>query len=132
MKQAVLQVSDSGPLESLVAMLGHAGYQCYLPTKDLQNHLRGLGCDTVLEVADLVRVWGYDWPRELPAATTRLMDSCDLYVDVKAHRNGPKVWDRWPRLRGRTLWYRINGGMPEHVVRGGEDCGDEVNPPARS
>lgn len=130
MKTAILQVADSGPLESLVVMLNSVGYTCLTPSEAVKGKLRSLGCDTVVDIAGLVENWGYDPPLELGRANLWDMDTCDLYVDVKAHRNGPKVWTHWPKLRGKTLWYRINGGKPEHVVRSdGLDCGDEVNPP---
>lgn len=129
MKTAVLQVADTGPLESLVVMLRHAGYECYLPNHAIQHELRNLGCDTVLEIEGLVKHWGYDRPFDIPVADFGLFQSCDLYVDVKAHRNGPKIWNSHPRLKTRTLWYRINGGQPEHVVNDRGDHGDEVNPP---
>lgn len=130
-KLAILQVADSGPLESLVVMLRSAGIDCALPSTDLKNQLRDLKCDTVVDVDWLVREWGYDQPMELPIAGPVDMERRDvLYVDTKGHRNGPLVWGRWPHLKDRTLWYRINGGKPEHVIRkDGFDCGDEVNPP---
>lgn len=31
MKTAILQVADTGPLESLVVMLRSVGYECFLP-----------------------------------------------------------------------------------------------------
>lgn len=130
MKIAILQVADTGPLESLVVMLRSVGYQCFLPSDTLKARLRGIGCDTVLDVDGLVSSMGYDRPMSLPEAPINSMDTADLYVDVKAHRNGPLVTKKWPNLRGKVLWYRINGGKPEHVIRtDGEDCGDEVNPP---
>lgn len=111
-------------------MLRSAGYRCYLPSDELKNVLRNLGCDTVLDVASLVRGMGYSDPMHLPIAGVADMSRTDaLYVDVKAHRNGPKVWKRWTHLEKRTLWYRINGGQPEHVVNARGDHGDEVNPP---
>lgn len=133
MKTAVLQVTDTGPLESLVVMLQTAGYACFVLGEDLKRELRGMGCDTVLDIKGLVQNWGYEEPRwgmlSLHLADVKDMDRCDLYVDVKAQRNGPKIWKRWPRLRSRTLWYRINGAQPEHVIKAnGEDCGDEINP----
>lgn len=48
---------------------------------------------------------------------------------MKAHRNGPKLWQAFPALKERTLWYRINGGKPEHVINERGDHGDEINPP---
>lgn len=129
-KTAILQVADTGPLESLVVMLQAAGYNCYLVGTDLKTELRRIGCDTVLDIDSLVRGWGYDKPMPLSSAGMRLMLSADLYVDVKAHRNYPKVVQRWPNLKDKVLWYRINGGKPEHVIKpSGEDCGDEANPP---
>lgn len=138
MKKAICQVADTGPLESLVMMLRTAGYEVWLPDAKLKRALTDLGCDTVADVAALVSGMGYDQPMALRTATLRDMDDCDLYVDVKAHRNGPKIWEKWPRLKDRTLFYRINGGAPEHVIRRWtdkdgvehvEDCGDEVNLP---
>ena len=115
MKTAILQVADTGPLESLVVMLRAAGYDCYLPNEQLRGQLRGWGLDTVLDINNLVRGWGYEQPFELPFAGPEMLNRCDLYVDIKAHRNGPLLWKHVPRLKDRTLWYRINGGKPEHV-----------------
>ncbi len=130
MKTAVLQVADTGPLDSLVEMLQSVGYRCYLCGDNLRRSLKDLGCDTVLANADLVRNEGYEPPSfDLGEATPEDMYSADLYVDVKAHRNCPKVLEGWPNLRGKVLWYRINGGKPEHVVNSRGDMGDEVNPP---
>lgn len=137
MKTAILQCADQGPVESLAVMLCAVGYECLLPDESLLSELRRIGCDTVLSPRDLTRSMGYEVPDPALFRTAGVndMDRCDLYVDVKGHRNGPKVWERWPRLRGKTLWYRINGGKPEHVVRRDsegwvvEDCGDEVDPP---
>jgi hypothetical protein len=127
MKRAILQVADTGPLESLVAMLSAAGYACYLPSRGLKNRLKSIGCDTVLDIDTLVRQWGYPEPTPLSLTSGGhngvSMDSCDLYVDVKAHRAYDKVIKEWPRLKGKVLWYRINGGKPEHVVRY-EECDD--------
>lgn len=128
---AVLQVADCGPLESLVSMFQAIGLRCGLPDDGLRVMLKKIGCDTVLSPQELTDRMGYDAPMELPLVSVADMAASGvIYVDVKAHRNGPLVWKQWPRLRGRTLWYRINGGKPEHVVRAdGFDCGDEVNPP---
>lgn len=129
-KIAILQVADTGPLESLVEMLRTDGWLCCLPSDQLKAELRGIGCDTVLDVRALVEHWGYDPPMSLPVAGTAAMSmSQNLYVDVKAHRSYPKVVARWPAMTGRVLWYRINGGKPEHVVNARGDMGDEVDPP---
>lgn len=130
-KVAILQVADTGPLESLIIMLRSIGVQCYLPNKQLRNKLREIGCDTVLEIDSLVHGWGYDQPLRLPEADLTMLDKRRdvIYVDVKAHRNYGKVVQQWPHMDGRILWYRINGGKPEHVIRDGVSYGDEVNPP---
>lgn len=125
MKKAILQVADTGPLESLVLMLRAVGYECFLPNDALKREIRACGCDTVLDIGGLVTNWGYDWPMDLKHVGPEEMLTTDLYVDVKAQRNAEKVWKKWPNLQGKTLWYRINGGEP-CIVPG---CGDEINPP---
>lgn len=128
-KLAILQVADTGPLESLVVMLQSAGYTCALPNDKLKRQLRDIGCDTVLDIESLVRGMGYEQPFALSEVGPESMNDAALYVDIKAHRNGPKVVSKWPKLEKRILWYRINGGKPEHVIKSdGTDCGDEVNP----
>lgn len=127
-KMAILQVADQGPLESLVPMLHSAGYACALPDDDLVGQLKGIGCDTVLTPKQLHQDMGYDWPFLDAQCRPSIMECAALYVDVKAHRNGPKVVERWPNLKGKVLWYRINGGQPEHVINAGGDQGDEINP----
>ena len=130
-KVAIIQCADTGPLESLVIMLRSIGYECRIPNDDIKRELRALKCGLVLDIASLVKGMGYSWPMRLPEATLADMACPDVvYVDVKAHQIYDKVTARWPNLKDRVLWYRINGGMPEHVIKpSGEDCGDEVNPP---
>ena len=124
-KLAICQVADTGPLESLVTMLRSSGYECLIPNKQLRAKLREIGCDTVLDIDGLVRGMGYSQPMPLPSASVQQMSEVDLYVDIKGYRNGPLVWEHWPNLKDKTLWYRINGGKPEnHPV-----AGDEINPP---
>ena len=131
MKIAILQVADTGPLESLVVMLRTAGYDCAIPDNDLKNVLRKIGCNLVYDIQGLVDGMGYDPPFPIPEAGVADMERRDvLYVDVKAHRDYETIVRRWPHLAGKVLWYRINGGKMEHVIKpDGEDCGDEVNPP---
>jgi hypothetical protein len=124
-KKAILNVADQGPLESLVIMLRAVGYSCFLPSARLRDQLRQLGCDTVLDIDHLVNTMGYERPFSLPE--TGGISKGDLLVDVKAHRNAPKIWKRWDDLD--ILWYRINGGQPEHVINARGDFGDEINPP---
>jgi hypothetical protein len=125
MKTAILQVADTGPLESLVWMLESAGYQCYTLSDKLINVLKGLGCDTVFKIEDLVNSGSYDKPFDLPIASVEMMKTVDLYVDVKAQRNAERVWSKWPRLKDKTMWYRINGGEPSSSPK----YGDEINIP---
>lgn len=128
-RTAIIQCADTGPLESLVVMLRAVGYSCYVTSKVLNRELRSIGCDTVIDNEDLVRGMGYDVPFEIPQAGIADMSRRDIFfIDLKAHRNGPKIWSRWPHLEGRILWYRINGGKPEHVVNERGDHGDEINP----
>ncbi len=132
-RTAVLQVADTGPLESLVDMLQAVGFNCFLPNKRLRNRLREIGCDTVLAAEDLVKGMGYEPPewrgQPIPEVDLDFMDKADLYVDIKAHRCYSLVTKEWPNLKNKVLWYRINGGEPEHVINDRGDHGDEVNPP---
>ena len=128
-KLAVLQCADTGPMESLAIMLRSVGIASALPSQALQAWMRKAGADTVLDNADLVRGMGYEPPlASLGLQSAGMADlareDC-LLVDVKAHRNLGRYVRLVPSLAYRTLWYRINGGMPE-VVKG---CGDEVDPP---
>jgi glycosyltransferase involved in cell wall biosynthesis len=127
-KLCVLQMADAGPAESTVAMLRAVGYEVALPDDALRALLRAVGCDTVLSPRDLTRGMGYD-PLRIPEVGPEAMDRCAIYADIKAHRCYGKVVGRWPRLAGKVLWTRINGGAPEHVVNARGDHGDEVNPP---
>lgn len=129
MKIAILQCADQGPAESVADMLAAVGYTAYLPNEALRAELRSVGCNLVLSPADLTRGWGYD-PVGVPEIGQEGMRRCDLFLDVKAHQNHAKLVRHWFRLERRVLWYRINGGRGEHVIKpNGEDCGDEVNPP---
>ena len=127
---AICQVADTGPLESLAVMLRAISIEPVLPNRAIRDRLRAIGCDTVLEISDLVRSWGYEQPFEMAEAGLNDMRRRDvIYVDVKAHRSYAKVVKEWTNLEGRVLWYRINGGKPEHVINERGDHGDEVNPP---
>lgn len=127
---AILTVADSGPLESIVQMLNSVGIGCVIPNDRLKDQLRKWGLDTILNQSDLELNMGYAATFPLPSATVEDLDRDDiLFVDVKAHRNGPRLWKHKHHLKGRTLWYRINGGKPEHVINDRGDHGDEVNIP---
>lgn len=133
-KTAILNVADTGPLESLAVMLKAIEWRVLLPSESLKNKLREIGCDTVLNVADLVKSGSYEEPDaplfEGLAYTDdmRIMNGGQFVLfDVKAHRNFSKIKAAWPQAK--VCWYRINGGKPEHVVNARGDMGDEVNPP---
>lgn len=129
-KLAILQMADTSPAESTRAVLECAGYRVVMPNDRLRAELRSIGCDTVLSPKDLERGMGYEPCNPLfDEVGPEAMDKCDLYCDIKAHRSYPKIVRRWPRLEGKILWTRIQGGKPEHVINARGDHGDEVNPP---
>jgi len=116
---AMLQVADCGPLESLATMFRAIGWDCFVPDAGLRARLVAAGCDTVLDPEFLFREMGYDRPRGVQQSGD--LDSMDLYVDVKAQRNAEKAWKLHRRFEGRTIWYRINGGLPEITPQGGDE-----------
>ena len=129
-KLAVIQCADTGPLESLVLMLRALGYKCLRVGHELSSQLIKAGCDTVMTSEYLRDSMGYELPKVIDGvATPKDAEKCDLFVDVKAHRNLPFILNRFPSLEGKVLWYRINGGQPEHVVNARGDHGNEVDPP---
>jgi hypothetical protein len=72
---------------------------------------------------------GYEPPIPLGYFGPKSMKHVDLFVDVKAHQTYHRLCHAYD-LEGKILWYRINGGKPEHVIKlDGTDCGDEVHPP---
>ena len=117
---AICQVADTGPLESLVVMLSSLGYECKIPGEKLKTKLKNLGCDNVLDIQHLVENWGYEQPIYCREASVADMANASLFLDIKAHRNGPRIWGKWPALRNRVVWYRINGGEPEDTIHGTE------------
>lgn len=129
-KMAIIQCADAGPLESLVYMLNQCGYACTIPNEPLRRKLKDVFGDKglVLGPRDLTARMGYD-PVYVPEIGPEHMRRADLYVDVKAHQVYDKVVQAWPNLQGKVLWYRINGGKPEHVINKHGDHGDEMNPP---
>lgn len=121
MKTALLRISDTEPLLSVLPMFDSAGYKCVLPNRQLRNLLRDLGGNNVDEFEDMHRRWGADLPPTfLQEVGPTALDSCDLYVDVNG-RNGDLLAPRHPNLKGRILCYFINGGEPRNVPDKG-DC----------
>ncbi len=124
MKLAVANCSDTGPLESLHAMLAAAGYEVRPLGVDLANHLHNdVRLDNVGLIERTMRAEGTEQPFPMRRATPEAFGKCDLFVDVKGHRNFPKLVAMYPWFKDRVLWYRINGGRPE------DRNGPEVDPP---
>lgn len=126
MKTAVCQVGHPGSLDSLAMMLRAVDYKVKVPGDRLMDALKHVGCDTIVSAANMAGGWNgrlLTAPHE-EATVADMLSRETVYVDTKAHRNGPKVVSRWPSLSGRVLWYRINGARPCHVP----GKGDELNP----
>lgn len=123
--KAILQMADEPEIQATSALLRVAGYDTIkVCGKQLRNDLQAAGCDTVLAVSQMESL-GYDrLDSAFTEATPKDMDDCDLFVEIKV-RNVPKLEARWPRLKGRILYKRVNGAEPEICPRGG----DEVNLP---
>lgn len=122
MRLAIIQNGDTPQIESTAMQLAAAGYETRYCGRSLREELVKIGCDTVLSVEHMYAL-GYDLvdPRIQPA-TVKDMDRCDLFCEIKV-RNIDKIRTRWPHLRDRIAWWRVNGAQPEICPKGG----DEVN-----
>ena len=122
---AIIQNGDTPQLESTAVMLRAAGYtDIRYCGSELRHALQRAGCDTVLSVQTMYAL-GYDHVAgEISEASLADMNRCDLFVEIKV-RNVEKITARWPRLKGRVLYWRVNGAQPEICPKGG----DEVNLP---
>ncbi len=118
MRLAVVNVADTGPLESTTLMLERAGWAVARPGPDLLRALRAAGLDHVQDPADLTRDWGYPVPLVDRLAFVKDMDAVDLFVDSKGHANAGRIAAAFPRLRDRVLWLCINGGDPNQRTDG--------------
>jgi hypothetical protein len=115
-------MSDEPQIESTAVMLRHAGYEVKVCGQELRNELVNVGFDTVISVQHMEQL-GYDkLDSSVGEATVKDMDRCDLFVEIKV-RNLAPLWNRWPRLHNKTVWWRVNGAQPEICDKGG----DEVN-----
>lgn len=122
MKLAILQMGDTPQIESTAVMLRHAGYEVKVCGKRLRNELQRVGCDTIISVSQMIGM-GYDeLENGIEEASLHDMDVCDLFIEIKI-RNVDKITARWPRLKGRIAYWRVNGSQPEICPKGG----DEVN-----
>lgn len=112
MKKAILNIADTGALESTAHMLESIGYECRRPDNKLIGEIRNAGLEGVYSIEELVQKWGYDYPNVTALATCLDMENIDLFVDVKAHTNYERIVGKWPNLRDRVLWCCLNGGDP--------------------
>ena len=124
-RMVVIQSADTPQLESSAVMLRHAGYDDVRHCgPSLRAELLRIGCDTVLAPESMYAL-GYDnLDPSIKAASLADMDRADLFCEIKC-RNVDKILKRWPRLRNRIAWWRVNGAQPEICPKGG----DEVNLP---
>jgi hypothetical protein len=113
MKKAILNIADVGALESTSHMLESVGYVVSRPGPELLEEIRWQArCEGVYSVEELVEDWGYAQPSVNALASPGDVKSCDLFVDVKAHVNYPRIVEYWPCLKGKVLWCCLNGGDP--------------------
>lgn len=126
-RTAICQVGHPGSLDSLTLMLRAVGWTVKVPGGHLRDMLKRMDCDTIISAAGMAQGWGGTLATEphIEATINDLNDPTSIIIDTKAHRNGPKIWVKYPSFKNRTLWYRINGGRPCIV----EGKGDEINPP---
>lgn len=112
-KIAIVNIADTGALETTTLMLQAVGYDCYRPDPQLLHAIRWEAqCEGCYSVEELVKDWGYDPPFLNALASLDMVDRCDLFVDVKAHVNYPRLVKRWKNLEGKVLWCCLNGGDP--------------------
>lgn len=112
MKTAIVNIADTGALESTVHMLEAVGYECSRPDPELIRILRNADLEGVYSVQELSESWGYPEPIVSRLAKPADMDKADLFVDLKAHVNYPRIVKQWPSLANKVLWRCINGGDP--------------------
>lgn len=124
----ILQMSDTPQIESSVYMLRAAGYEVKVCSDELIAELKRIGCDTVISSQGAVSYGCDPLDPSIEYATIRDVDRCMLWCEIKLN-NIAKILTRWPNLRDRIAWWRVNGARPEHVIKqGGYDCGNEPDP----
>lgn len=128
-----MQMSDTPQVESSAVMLRHAGYEVKVCGSQLRDELKRIGGDCVVSVQSAVSSGCDPLDPTIGEASLSDVDRCDLFCDIKIN-NLHAVLNRWPKLEGRLVFWRVNGARPEHVRRpdgrgGVIDCGDETNPP---
>lgn len=123
MKLAILQNGDEPQVRSTAAMMAAAGYEVRTCGPEILAALRAAGCDSLYSTAHMEAL-GYDRCEGIQQAGMADLLTCDLFMEIKV-RNVAKIVAKWPRLRGRIAWLRVNGSQPEICEKGG----DEVNLP---
>lgn len=125
---ALLRVSDTEPLRSIMPMFDAAGWDYVLPDREIRDIVRNLGGSNVDEFKDMVRRWGAEPPPpEIREIGVKDLNKCSLYVDVAGCWNGPRFAEKFPHFKGRLLTYFINGGEPRDV-EGKGDCRTPATP----
>lgn len=111
-KLAILNIADTGALESTWIMFDALGYEVRRPNEQLLQQIRACGCSGVFSVKELKDRMGYDDPMVTALASPDDTQRCSVFVDVKAHVNYPYIVKRWPNLERKVLWCCLNGGNP--------------------
>ncbi len=121
---AIFQNGDEPQIISTAVMMKAAGYDLMYCGPHLRDQLKQAGCDSLYSVEHMSRL-GYDnVDPAIKEATPDDMAKCDMFLEIKV-RNVEPIVNRWPRLKGRIAYVRVNGSQPEICPKGG----DEVNLP---
>lgn len=106
---AVLTGMDTYPARSLKLMLESVGYDVYMLSDQAMNRIPGYNGGAP---AKLLENMGYR-PAEIPFVEETALETCDLYVDMK-RKDADDIIKAYPRLKGRTICYVINGGWDDY------------------
>lgn len=128
-KLAILQMSDTPQIESSALMLRSAGYEVMVPSLNLCRELQAMGLEVVVPIESAMSYGCDALDPTIGRATAADVARADLWADIKIN-NFARVWRKWPHLTKRSVFWRVNGGIPEHCINSRGDHGDERNPPA--
>lgn len=115
MPKAVVVGCDSHPIRSLALMLRSVGFDVSMLTDHAMDMLRKRGYPGGVS-AEMLRNMGYV-DAGLPAATEADLEDCDLFVDIKVP-DADAMIALYPRLKGRTAIFLINGGGDAYLDYG--------------
>lgn len=104
---AVCTGIDSHPIKSLAIVLRSVGYEVKMLTDASLARLRLKGYTGGVDAAMLDNM-GYI-KAGLPEATEDDLEKCDIFVDIKV-KEADTLMPLYPRLKGRTVIFLINGG----------------------